>query len=559
MSRNVASSTVYPGRVGTGGAQVLGAPGDPLGAYKDLMKEQQAREIAKQKADEEAKKRRDERTKEIYATEPESTWEPFNAQVNSAFDQKIREETRNAIKNGEDIFSPDFQAKIDRNMDEVNAIARRGNYIKDTVDSAIKAIQDDDYLDYDYYIRAINDAYRNPDGSIKSYDDIRVEDISEVVRKDVGGFKIGKYANDFMKNLKANVVEFARQSDDGMDVRTDTTKIKSMMYVPDPNSRNGIKMSPDGKPVINVTDEVVNAFLGKNPKAAEFIAQEAERTNDTPRNVIAKYIADHAYVEKTVSSKINRKSEGGSGRKDRLPGQNRRIEKLNEIKNAFYDVNSARLTEPSKEAQKVLGSLNNSSYAGKKIKSSKIIPGGTKGKGQKKEFNNDMLELEVISGSSGGRMRTEKIYLDMSDPKFASEVNGILNKSEAEGEEYSWSEELEPLIFENPDSFQDRSQIDENIVKMKGRIENWQRGIGLSRLKNMDAISLNSSDGNSVKRIKEARQVEKTGEIEVFYQDGTKDVVSANDYDYFNSIVNLFAQDFVIDDKGNKTFGITWK
>ncbi len=526
-----APGTVFHGRVGTGAAQVLGAPGDPVGAYRGHLHRQEAMRIMGERQKVEQKRNREQAFKEILAEDPEATWQPFNQQVVDAYESKIRQPTINAYESGIDPNSFAFRTRLDKAFDEVNAIARKGNYIKETVNAALKNLKDNDLLDFDYYLEKINDVYLNPDGSAKPYEDINADDIAQLMLNDTGGFKIGDYANNFMDNLSANVIEYKRERNNAMGVKTDIEKIKSLLYVPEEGSENGVKMGPDGRPEINVTDEVVEGFKADR-FARRFIQEEAKRTGESERNVIAKYVAPHAFVEKTLRSNIVKANvgSGGSGDGELVPFMNRRVEQLNEIKNAFYDQQGNRLEQPTENAQKVLGSLIGSTFAGDRIDAARLVRGTD-------EDPRDRIELDLIIGSRvGGRDTKETKVIDLTDPKAAAEINGILNDAITEGEKkfrsFSWANQLEPFIAANPGSFVARGG--EGPAVDNEQIQKWQAGEELGKLKGKTFKG---------KVIKDAKWNDGGNEafVDILFEDGSAENVQSSDYESFVEMVSLSA------------------
>ena len=359
-------SLVYRGREGTGVAQIFGTEGNPMRAYQ--QRKQNIERIRAIEAEQNAlaKKDRDKKMWEMINVSPDKAFAPFNKQVLdrvTAHRAKIAQDFEQG-RNPEDI-----QVYAKNGWDEINDIALRTNYIKDVITETNNVLEKNPYLNREYYFGKINDMYLDPQGNALPIDNINADAIRNIYLDDPLGFNEAKYHKDYMDGLNENVVSYIRQKaqNNGIVTTDGETKWKGNVYTPDPNSPIGVKVDAQGQPIVNVTPEVVNSYLGSDT-AKRYYETLAQQQGVNVADIVKNRVSGIQVQERPVFTKNSAFPQwmyelNNPGLKpDEKAIAGRVFEHIDNITNAFFDKNGNRVNIARPEAREALGHLKGSKY-----------------------------------------------------------------------------------------------------------------------------------------------------------------------------------------------------
>lgn len=437
-------SSVFLRREGTGAAQIFGHPYDVVRALdQDEAGRQRKQAIqmayaAKQKAD------RDKKIKDLLLTNPEKTFEPFNQQVLTLADDH-RKSVEKLLNDGvqHDDIKLDIYNK--KGWDQVNDVARRGNFIKGVVDSKRKEIDSNPYLDKDTLHSALSDTYMDHDGKGHDIKKVDMQAIDKVVENNPQAFKEGVYADNFLKNLGDKVFNFNKIQRDAEGVTsTDVdTKMKKGIYQEDPTTVDGIRRDPKtGNPVINATPEVIRSFMSDR-YAKNYVEWRAGQQGKTEKDVIQDILTPKLDLEskKTQSFKYSPQAynfdEYGMKPKDQMKA-NKRLENVATLADTFVDDEGFLSDKPNENAMSILGYLKgNAKFGAADIQDAFPVKGTDEPGGQ--EVNGMYVENKpydriVFKTKQGVKGSPKAQEIDLSDKKAAAaELNSVFETAKTEG------------------------------------------------------------------------------------------------------------------------------
>lgn len=239
-----------------GRAQVYGKAIDPLQYY--LQQGAQNRQYQAQQQQQQLKQR-DDLIKELRQFNPDKVWEPFYDEVNRYVQGNIRDFSTNALSAG--IPAQSLIPELEKRKGDANTLANKINWLKQQYTDLGKRIDDDDYLDANYYHRKLNDKIFN--GNIaKQSSEIDLSD-AEGIFRDSRGYKVDKVLRDFMKDLPEQVNQYYTKVFEPLgqtyDIQETHTKLgheyKTVMVNGKP-VRQVVVDPKTGMPKINMTDDV---------------------------------------------------------------------------------------------------------------------------------------------------------------------------------------------------------------------------------------------------------------------------------------------------------------
>jgi hypothetical protein len=379
---------VYRGREGTGAAQIFGQPGQALRMYSNVRASQAKADAAKTAAQAKAKEERDKQLIQLLDQRPDKAFEPFNQEVIKAAEAHRNNIVAMASK-GADLASGQLRSYNSSQWDKINGIAAATNSVKEALGEIDKIVSIDPYYKdaRDYYrIKAWDRAGLDENFKAKgSVLDVNVSGILNLLNEDPSGYNIGKFMNDFIGDIDANVISFVKKQaiSNGMgdEINTIIPKIKAQLYTPDPNSALGVKVDAEGKPIINVTPEFVASVMA-NGNAKRRIEWEAKNEGVSPQEIIKKYAAPAGAldVESKVQMKFDpswvyRQNSGGMLPEERTLAS-RFFEDASALINAFVDNDGLRTMESTARAREALGNYRTAVKAGgSDVLDVQLIPG----------------------------------------------------------------------------------------------------------------------------------------------------------------------------------------
>ncbi|HEY0770248.1 MAG TPA: hypothetical protein VGD31_07920, partial [Sphingobacteriaceae bacterium] len=138
-------SLVYRQMEGTGAAQIFGREGNPMRAVMQRQADIGRKRAIQAEEAKLAKEKRDKKMWDLINVDPEKAFEPFNKQVKDAADSH-RQKIADYFEKGGNPDDATFQRVVKKGWDDVNDLARRSNYIKDTLAATQEAIKKDPFL-----------------------------------------------------------------------------------------------------------------------------------------------------------------------------------------------------------------------------------------------------------------------------------------------------------------------------------------------------------------------------------------------------------------------------
>lgn len=476
-------SEVFLKREGTGSAQILGGPTNVLGELHNLQanrarREQVAVEYAKQE-----KAARDKRMMELLEREPEATFEPFNQEVLGAV-AAHRKSVNDYMDKGGNVNSSQFNTWNANKWNQLNDMARRGNWIKDEITKTRDLIKADPNLDTKYYNDKINDLYMDATGKGVPLEKVDVNKIREVT-DDPGGFNMLRYTKDFTKNMEDNVFNFHDKQlrGYGLDTKDTKVKIKADLYTPDPSTKSGVVEDADGNPVINANKDFVAAFT-TNPMANRWLDKKAAEQGIDKKQLIEQLVKPNGLFNKEEKETShffpgNFSLGGGYNNKDEIK-VTKRLQNISSLAHAFTDDEGFVSDKPTPAAERMLSYLkSNTTMDGGNIVDAKLE------KGDDEKGTPDRISFKVKHGTKG----LPKDYsVDLSDPNEATaQLNSIFEGSKSEGGFHVGHDVLRNLDETKfngqylnrerkirPDSYDEKRMI--------SQVQKWSQGEELSKL-----------------------------------------------------------------------------
>lgn len=432
-------SLVYRGREGTGLAQVFGREGDPMGAYKQRKAEIEYKRAVEAEKAKLAKEKRDKDLWALINVDPDKAFEPFQKQVADSAN-KLRENITKEVELTGGNITDQIRLKAKRGWDEVNTLAAKTHFVKNTLSETKAAIEKDPYLDYSYYFPKLNDIYMDEKGNAKSVDEIDVDAIKNIHISDTGGWNEKKFFKDFLDGLNENMSSYVTQKATNNGILTEEVeaKWKGDLYSADPNSSIGVRVDKDGNPILNITQDLINAITSSDT-ARRALQAEADRRGIDLEEVVREKIAPRAGLKVDKKPSFSRDMNWISNTPNQFglkPSEvNLATNRATKIKNLINGVGADGSVSP--DAQSALGALINAKFGDGHILNAQIIPA-----------NNTPGTVEVFPGtvvnnsphprvvlrvkySDRGFPKAEEIQLD-NESAFEA-LNGIMQTSQAEG------------------------------------------------------------------------------------------------------------------------------
>lgn len=544
-------STVFLRREGSGAAQVFGHPADVLRALDQNEANKRRREDIQRADAYRLKQDRDKKVGELLLTDPEKTFQPFNDQVLAAA-AAHRKSTLDVIeKNGPStVDNAQFKIWNKNKWNDVNSIARKGNYLKDLVDAKRKEIDANPNLDKDMLHSALNDTYMDHAGNGHPIDKINIDDINAVIDRNPQAFKPSGYADDFLKNIKDTVFNYNKISRDADGTTTEDVdiKMKKSIYQPDENSVDGIKRDQKGNPIINATPEVIRGFMA-DKYAKNYVDYTAQQTGRTQKEIIEDILEPKVGVDKkrTLSFKyspsaFNYDSFGMHPRD--AEKANQRLQNVATLADTFVDEEGYLSDKPSEKAKEILGYIKgNAKFGGADVVDAFPVK-GTNDPGSQ-EVNGvavenkpyDRIVLKTKQGTKG-RIQTQEI--DLSDKKAATaELNSVFETAKTEGGFKIGHDVLRRIDTEryNDKFLNSDRQVREgssNEKAMNREIQGWQKG------QNTSGLVGKNYEGAKIVGVSHRSPVFGSDYLEFTMSDGTKKQISSTDSEGAKKLKELY-------------------
>ena len=438
-------SLVYRGQEGTGAAQIFGREGDPFKAIQIRKADQERRAAIDEAKKERARQERNKKMMDLIMVDPDKTFQPFNDQVLSAA-EKHRAAVVDYFEKGGNPDDPKFLSWNKKGWGEVNDKAARGKYIENEIKQTMEQIKASPYLNTDHYFPKLFDLYMDENGNGKNFDDVDINKIRNIFHDDPSGFNATKYTKDFMGALKENVFNWKKQKNIANGIETDDVqvKVRGGLYNPDPGTASGVEEDENGNPVINATNDFINAFTA-NENAGRYIDQIVQQTGQSRKAVIESLVKPQGAFARDVKTTTSRNpqwyydalnaSRGGIS-PEQVPLATNRWENLNNSINAFYNPDGSRRSEPTPEAKAALGYLKkNVKMGGGDVIDAQFVagtntPGNSSINGMTVE--NDPNDRIVFSVKSGNRP-AKPMTINLNDEGSIAELNGLFETAKTEG------------------------------------------------------------------------------------------------------------------------------
>jgi len=555
-------STVYRGVEGSGAAQIFGRPGNPMQAYLYRKNDIARREAIQYERDKLLKQQRDKKTWDILNVEPEAAWEPFNQQVISA-SNVVRKQTADELAARPWLVEDqNWIAANKKRWDDVNAIARRSQYIKKEIDATRQTIKDAPYLEPEYYHTKINDLYMNPDGTAKNLNDVDVNKIRNIYIDDPRGFNTVKYEQDYKKGLNDNMSNYItqRQANNGILTEDHETKWKGRVYTADPSSPYGVKVDANGEPVINDVPELYDGFLNSDFARRAYSAMAADKgvpVNDfvRPRIVSASSLTQQVkpqFSRNPATPQWQYNLQHGGGLSNDEQNMSRRVfDYIGNITNAFYDEDGNRRTDANPNAREALGHLRGKKLGAGVVQDATLVPGTNKpGKGNSP---NDRLILKMRA--SNGKTSTQEI--DLADEGSAAELWNGFNQGGYFGKKQIPFDAAVDQLGIDPQSFwKGKENLGVNQEKEQAVINDLTEGNGF------EALQGKTYNGQQIKSITPKKERSFFAPIngdfvgyDVELANGQKKFIKADDTD---ALQNILRSTTKVQTAGKKKTGVTW-
>lgn len=548
-------STVFLRREGTGAAQVFGHPADVLRALDQNEANKRRREDIARADQWRLKQDRDKKIGELLLTDPEKTFQPFNDQVLAAAAAHRKNTLDLVEKQGPSMVdNPEFKIWNKNKWNDVNSIARKGNFLKDLVDSKRKEIDANPNLDKDMLHSALNDTYMDHSGNGHPIDKVNIDDINGVIDRNPQAFKPSGYADDFLKNIKDKVFNYNQIQRDAEGVTsTDTDiKMKEGIYRPDPNAVDGIQRDAKGNPIINATPEVIRGFMA-DKYAKNYVNYTAEQTGRTPKEIIEDILVPKMGVDKkkTMSFKYSPTAFNfdafGLHPRD-AEKANRRLQNVSALADTFVDEEGYLSDKPTEKAKEILGYIKaNAKFGGADIVDAFPVKGTEEAGSQ--EVNGVSVENKpydriVFKTKQGTKGRIQIQEIDISDKKAATaELNSVFETAKTEGGfkiGYDVLRNIDEQRFNNEYLKSDR-QIREgtsNEKAMNKEIVAWQRG------DNFNSMIGKDYEGKKIVGVSHVKPVWGSNYLELKLNDGSTAQIKASDSEDAKKLKEVYLSGF---------------
>ncbi|MEJ7644271.1 MAG: hypothetical protein WKF87_06730 [Chryseolinea sp.] len=465
-------SLVYRGREGTGAAQIFGREGNPMGAYKARKNEVAQKRAQQAEAEKLDKQKRDKQLWEAININPDKAYQPFNDQVKEAANN-VRSQVVKYNDAGGNLDDLNFKLQQKKGWDEVNDLAGKSNYIKSTIDETQKLIKDNPYLNAEYYYPKIWDKYMDAKGNGKPLKDVNAIEIQNIYNDDPMGFDGAKYTEDFVKNVKDNVISFIEQKNVNGGILTVDTKAKVTgdLYTIDPATGEPTK-DDDGNPILNVTKDFAAAFTQSKAAKAYFNAV-AEKEGVDVKSVIERFVRPQAKYEKDLKASFSR--EPASFQKDfdkqakATAAATDRYTKLAKVLvNPFDDKG-----QPTQDAQAVIGNYKNAKYLDGNIVDIQLVkgtstPGTFDFHGQ--PVSNAASNRLVFTVKTSDKGRPKVMEVNLNSPEALEALNGMHNNSPSETDKFS-TNDITQLTGKNLNDLYSTTNNDAPSLEDQARVE----------------------------------------------------------------------------------------
>lgn len=534
-------NTVYQGREGTGEAQIFGREGNPLQAVRTRMAQLQQRKDIEYERNRLAKAQRDKEMYEALSVQPEKTFQPFNDQVQKAANEQWTKTADYFNKGG--TRNADFDAWNKQQWGKINSMARRGTYIQDAIGKVTKEIDDNPYLkpQKENIMKSVFDMYMNPDGTAKPFDQINEKDILNVTSRPEF-YDLDKFFGDFATNAKTNTTNWVNKVNTALGQEIDDVELKaSNFFIPD--AKTGVKMV-NGVPVINVTDEMINAAVDGNPQRRDAILLGAQKEGITPREFVTKRLtgavlnkgAGFDFDIKPMSKFYPSSSDNKPNQYGIKPAETNtylsRVQNIDALNNAFFNPDGSRRSEPTESAQAALSQVaKNTKFGNGDVLESILIPGTTDASvtvGGKTFPGSPKDRVGFYVKFPGTKTAPKWMYQDLGAEQGGA-INSLFETSKTQGKaKVNWDAAMAMAQGEgikygdnNTDfNLQQASQA------QSSQIQRWQNFEDLSTLKNK---VVDGKRVTSVNRADTPWNPFSKKSLKLTFSDGTSSEVSTDD------------------------------
>lgn len=167
---------------------VLGRPSDPLATLDKFRQENQAQAAASAKATAAAKKARDDAYSNIDDIDPDAKYEPLQ----DLFTQNVNSQrswvTDAYVKGIDPSTNRKFSDELKTRQDVLKLQAKKGANLKESITTSEKAINENIFLDDEFYKKEFRNIYTNEDGTVKQYNEWNLKDV-DAVANNLGGYR----------------------------------------------------------------------------------------------------------------------------------------------------------------------------------------------------------------------------------------------------------------------------------------------------------------------------------------------------------------------------------
>ena len=533
-------SSVYRGREGTGLAQVFGQAPDPLAMYYKLQKDQQQQEAIAAEQQRLQKEKRDKTLWDLVNVNPDKAFAPMNKEMIGMV-KGHRDKMYNYVANGGDPDDYGFKIGVKNGWDEINDFAARSNHIKDVIKETSEMIKDDPYLDSKYYFSKLNDQYLDTEGNALPLDMVDEDSIRNLHVNDPGGFNDMKYSKDWYDGMNDNMAAYINQKavNNGILTESGQTSWKGEVYTPDPTSSIGVKVDAEGKPIINVTQDVVNSFLA-SPNAKRFYEKMAADQGRDVKDIVRERVA--GIKVDPASPSFSRESEwekwaSGKLKPEQANAANRTFKLIGDAQNAFYDEQGNRTKVASPEARAAVGHWPGTRLFGGVVEEVELVP-GTNRPGKSKFFGqqvnnspNDRAIVKVKVGTAGQTRVEEVDLVDEGAPGTMWNMyrdSGYMGKA---GKDIAFDQATEQLGIDPQSLYKGRAGLGPHQKAEQQSITNWSQG------KDFGEMMKHSHQGVPIVKVRRFTDSDDNlKEYEITRKDGVKVKIKKDDYDSFEDI-----------------------
>lgn len=323
--------TADEGAIGRAG--VYGGSINPLQLY---IQQGLGRKREQAQAQQQLVKQRDDLIADLRKFNPDKVWEPFYDEVNRYVQENVRNRTYQGLEAGVPISR--LNQELDKTKGDANTLVNKINWMKTEYEGMNKRIDEDEYLNQDYYRSQLNQRYFNGMNA-KPVAEIDTKGMENMF-KDSKGYKVDKIVTDFVKDLPTNITEYNKEYFDQLgqmfDIQTLETKLglerdaKGNLVVDPRTLQPKVKMTDDVYIQALLNERLVNIMNDNLPPTASHEEKKAFLTElmagKDPRTIRNTPRVGHKFG--TGDSRFSLGGYGFTQSRDTLEGRDEVLERV---------------------------------------------------------------------------------------------------------------------------------------------------------------------------------------------------------------------------------------